>query len=72
MIKDIMFVERVEGRDKPNYHKIGIVMIKDDGKMSIKLNSVPVGVWNGWLSVFDQKPKTSGPIPEVESGIEPF
>lgn len=58
MMKDIVFVEKIEGKDKPRYHNVGILLIKDDGKMSIKLNTIPAGnTWNGWLSVFNQKPK---------------
>lgn len=58
MIKDICFVEKIEGKEKAMFHKVGILLIKDDGKMSIKLNSLPAGnTWNGWLSCFDQKPK---------------
>ncbi len=56
-IKDIVWVEKQEGRDKPNYHKVGIMLEKEDGKLSIKLNVIPGPGWNGWLSVFEQKPK---------------
>lgn len=55
MIKDVVFIENVEGRDKPNYHKVGILLEKENGKVSIKLNTIPAGNWNGWLSVFEQK-----------------
>lgn len=55
-IKDIVFIEKIEGKEKPNYHKVGILMEKDDGKVSIKLNSIPAGNgWNGWLQVYAQK-----------------
>ena len=61
---DIVHVQSVEGKDKPFYTNHGILLVKDDGKKSIKLNSVPVGEWNGWFSVFEKKKK------EIEE--EPF
>jgi hypothetical protein len=52
---DVVRIERIEGREKPNYVNVGIMLVKDDGKMSIKLNSVPVGNWDGWLNIFEKK-----------------
>ena len=68
---DLVWVEDI-GKDKPKYHNVGMLMIKDDGKMSIKLNSVPACNWNGWLSVFEQKPKEPKPAPEETTDLEPF
>ena len=72
MVKNLVWIEEVEGRDKPNYHNVGIVFIKDGGKMSVKLNTVPVGNFNGWLQVFDQKPKNEIPSRDVNTEKEPF
>jgi hypothetical protein len=56
-ILDVVFIETIEGREKPRYHNCGILMIKDDGKMSIKLNVIPACNWNGWFNCFEQKAK---------------
>ena len=53
-VKNIVFVENVEGREKPVYHRVGI-LIEKNGKLSIKLNLIPATNWNGWLSVFEQE-----------------
>ena len=58
-ISDLVWVEDI-GKEKPAYHKVGIMVEKDDGKRSIKLNSVPVGDFNGWLQIYEQKPKEGG------------
>ena len=55
VIKNVVWIEKVEGRDKPNYHNVGIYMKKDDGKESIKINLLPGPGWNGWLSIFEKK-----------------
>lgn len=60
IIKDLVWIEKVEGRDKPSYHNVGIYMKKDDGKESIKLNMIPAGNWTGWLSIFERKEKEEG------------
>lgn len=38
------------GEKKKRYQKVGSFFDKD-GNMSIKLDSVPVGNWDGWLSI---------------------
>ena len=61
-IYDLMFVETAAGKEKPNYNKCGILIVKDDGRVSVKINTLPVSKdWDGWLSAFENKPK-----------IEPF
>ena len=59
---DVAFGEPYEkdGEDKKSWHNIGTLFVDDeDGRMSIKLHSMPApGVgFNGWLSVFEQKPR---------------
>lgn len=55
-IMDIVSSREVAGREKKAWQKHGILVVGDDGRMSIKLESLPVGDgWNGWLSVFEQR-----------------
>ena len=56
-ISNLVWVEDI-GKDKPRYHNVGIYRESDDGKQSIKLNLIPAGNWNGWLSIFEQKDKS--------------
>ena len=66
-ILDLVYVERIEGKEKPSYHNVGIIMMKDDGKVSVKMNTLPVShAWDGWLTGFERKQKEqnsdSGPF----------
>lgn len=62
IIRDIVYIEKIEGREKPKYHNVGVLIEKDDGKMSIKLATIPVGAgFAGWLNVFEQKAKDDHP-----------
>jgi hypothetical protein len=66
-IKDLVWAEKIEGRDKPVYHNVGIVRIADDMRVSVKINVIPAGNWNGWLQVlqvYDRKPKDQAPAEE--------
>ncbi len=66
-IYDIVQVKSVEGQDKPFYQNCGIMIIKDDGKISIKLNTIPVGDWNGWFNVLKKdKPQPAQPSADLE------
>ena len=60
ILKDLCWVEKVEGKDKPRYHNVGIYRKGDDGKESIKLNVIPATGWNGWLSIFEKKEDSGG------------
>ena len=54
-LKNLVWVEKIEGKDKPRYHNVGIYRKGDDGKESIKINLIPAAGWNGWLSIFEKK-----------------
>ena len=68
---DVVRVEKIKDSDKKKYTNVGILLVKDDGNMSIKLNAVPVGNWDGWLSCYKQKAKDQAPPDEI-SDMEPF
>jgi hypothetical protein len=56
---------------KTFWSKCGILLKKDDGKISLKLESLPVGEWDGWLSVFEQDKKEDKPAPSTGNDV-PF
>lgn len=42
-----------QGETKKRYVNVGKVFSSEDGRMSIKLDAVPVGPnWSGWLSLY--------------------
>lgn len=41
---------------KTRWENIG-VLIENDGKRSVKINVLPVGDWDGWLTVVERKEK---------------
>ena len=44
------------GNEKKRYVNIGSVFTDDDGRQSLKLDSVPVGPeWSGWISFYEPK-----------------
>lgn len=57
VIKSVVWAERQEGKDKARWHTVGIYIKHDDGKESIKLNTIPAGNWDGWLSIFEKQEK---------------
>lgn len=63
-VLDLVRVKKVDGREKPVYTKHGIIVIDDEaGKVSVLVESVPVGEnWNGWFSGFaKQDRQDNGP-----------
>lgn len=56
---DVMHARSVEGRDKPFWQKCGVAFEKD-GKISIKLDYVPVAIdpkEGLWLKLFEPRQK---------------
>ena len=46
------YKDRKTGQEKTSWLTIGKVFQKDDGNLSLKLDSIPVN-FNGWVSFFD-------------------
>ena len=48
--------DRQTGEEKKRYQNCGSAFTGEDGRMSIKLDAVPVGPeWSGWLSLYPVK-----------------
>ena len=48
---------------KTRWENVG-VLIENEGKRSVKLNVMPVGDWDGWLTVVERKDKASAAEPK--------
>jgi hypothetical protein len=70
-VKDVVHSRKGKD-DKTQYQNVGMLLIKDDGKMSIKLNAVPVGEWDGWLQVYDKKAKSANSSGSGSGSYDPF
>jgi hypothetical protein len=45
-----------EGNEKTRYVNVGVLFTRDDGSLTMKLESVPVG-FNGWINFYEPKDK---------------
>ncbi len=55
-IYDLLWKREEKSEDKKTrWENIG-VLIENDGKRSVKINVLPVGDWDGWLTVVERKP----------------
>lgn len=64
-IKDAVYGEKYtdrDGNEKTRYTNVGSLLERDDGSMTLKLESIPVG-FNGWINFYDPKPR-EGQQPE--------
>lgn len=46
-----------DGQEHTSYITCGKVFRRDDGTFALKLDSVPVGDWNGWFNLFPPEPR---------------
>lgn len=60
-----------QGEEKKRYTNVGTLFQQDDGRLSLKLDAVPVGEgWSGWISFYDLEPKKDAR--QDEGGEVPF
>lgn len=53
-----------DGTEKKRYLNVGAAFEDDQGKLSIKLEAIPVGTeWSGWLSLYTPKEREQSPAP---------
>ncbi len=53
---DLIWKRAEDKEGKAWWEKVG-VLIDKDGKLSMKLDLIPVGNWDGWLVVSERKGK---------------
>lgn len=65
-----------DGETRKRWQRVGTMFKDDDGRVSIKLDSIPVGPdWSGWLSAFPmddaqhQGPTTTRNVHDREAAI---
>ncbi len=55
-IYDLLWKREEKSEEKKTrWENIG-VLIENDSKRSVKINVLPVGDWDGWLTVVERKP----------------
>lgn len=53
-----------DGSEKTRWIPVGTMFKRDDGNLAIKIDAVPVGEFNGWVSLFDfDDERKSAPAP---------
>lgn len=58
------------GEEKTRWVKMGVVIQRQDGSMSMKLESIPVG-WNGWANLWEPKPRDGETRPQKPAATAP-
>jgi len=57
-----------QGNEKKRYLNVGTVFEDDQGRLSLKLDAIPVGQeWSGWISFFEPKPREMSPAQQAHS-----
>ena len=52
-----------DGSTKKRYMNVGVCFENDEGQLSIKLETIPVGPnWSGWLSLYEPKERDAAPV----------
>lgn len=53
--------KKSENNGKALWERVGVMIEKEDGKKSIKLDMIPAGNWEGWLVVSERKSRNKEP-----------
>ena len=61
-IYDLLWKREEKSEDrkdsKTRWENVGVI-IENEGKRSVKINVLPVGNWDGWLTVVERKEKAA-------------
>lgn len=57
VIYDLLWKKGESKEGKVQWERVGVLIEKDDGKKSVKLDLIPAGQWDGWLVVSERKEK---------------
>ncbi len=49
--------KKSENDGKAHWERVGVMLVKEDGKKSMKIDVLPIGPWDGWLVVSERKAK---------------
>ncbi len=49
--------KKSENEGKAQWERVGVMLVKEDGKKSMKMDVLPIGQWDGWLVVSERKAK---------------
>jgi len=55
--------DKKDSKTKTRWENVG-VLIENEGKRSVKLNVLPIGGWDGWLTVVERKEKPAANEPK--------
>ncbi len=65
------YKDRTTGEEKKNFLTVGKLFTDAEGRMSLKLDAVPVNPeWSGWLSFYPRKTDQRSPAPPPPSRHE--
>lgn len=71
IIYDLLW-KRSEDKGKARWEKVGILMEKDDGRKSVKIDMIPANNWDGWLVVAERKGREELFKEQGSEELEPF
>lgn len=55
-----------EGNEKTRYVNVGALFSRDDGSLTMKLESLPIG-FNGWINFYEPKPRDGEQRPQRQA-----
>lgn len=55
------YEDRQTGKTKKQYRTVGAVLQNDDGRLSLKLETIPVVNFNGWINFYEPRQKDQKP-----------
>lgn len=56
-----------EGNEKKRWLKCGSILERDDGSLVVKLESLPVAGFTGWMNAWTPEPKDGKPAKPAKS-----
>jgi len=69
-VYDLLYRKAENNEGKTQWEKVGVLLEKENGKMSVKIDFLPIGQWDGWLVVAERR--ASEKKQDSDSDAQPF
>jgi hypothetical protein len=66
------YTDRTSGKEKSRYLTVGAVFVNDKGQYSLKLEALPLGDFNGWISFYEPRERSAQKPQETPPAVDDF
>ena len=69
IIGDVCAYIKKPGQEKASYPRIGVAFEDARGRISLKIDTLPIKDWEGWVNIFPRQGNTLPDSPQIKKRL---